>query len=362
MVRKESTAIIVIAVAIVAISAAILIINSTDKPQEESEDPIKPDDPEPEPVYPEGIAFDSKTGILSSDDPQKWKITDELKPYYLRESVEYEGQNVHLEPGYYRVEVGKDQFFVTVEGSESRTASWTYKYKGDQHDIQITFDIDISELSKMTSVNRQWNSNDGNHMFYNLPRQVSVDNTIKAIESELSKRFAEIGGDPEDRQAYADFLVSFAQLSIKYPQIVSGHNEDYAYWGVDEYWAYPLETLYHMVGDCEDSSAVACSLFKAAGFKVAMVGLPGHVTAALSLESFKEIDEEEFGQINSLYKSFTVAEGHSVYDYECTGPTYYGVDTIKKQIPVGYMIKGNVDSIGKATMYWGIAGFYPVDD
>lgn len=356
MVAKDKLIIVVLAVAIAVVAAGVLLsTQGGGNGGGHGDDPTP--EPEPVPVYPDGISFDPETGVLSSEDSVQWLVTDELFPYIERSATLYEGKTVELDTGYYSVKVGSDEFTVIVPGKTSKTLKWDFHMDGEVYESQVTYEVDIGELAEITSENREWNR--VSHKFTDLPQIVYVNDTVRSIESQLSTRYAEIGS-LDDRQGYADFIVSFAQKCIQYPQRGGPNNApDYNYWGLDEYWGNTLETLYYAVGDCEDSSAVACALFMAAGYKAAMVGVPGHVTAGVHLDSFTERDLDEVKKYNSITSSLTVAMGTSVAD-PSDETVYYGVDTIKGQVPVGYMLKGSVESFGKPTLLWGTSGFYPV--
>jgi len=56
--------------------------------------------------------------------------------------------------------------------------------------------------------------------------------------------------------------------------------------GYDEYPRYPLETLVEGGGDCEDTSILACALLDSMGIEVALVNLPGHVAAGVSIDTY----------------------------------------------------------------------------
>ena len=359
---RDLFTVLILAVAIAAVSVAIVVTMPSGTTDTDPSDPVSPAVPEPEPEveipsYPEGISFDQDTGILSSDEPVTWYVVDELTECEQKVREKFTGSSITLNPGLYTVTVGNDTFNVIVDGIHTNTLSWKYWFNGTKYDVSVTYNIDISELAELTLKNREENRYMSSS-FFNLPSLVYVNDTVRSIVAQLEKRFVEIGGDPTDRQSYADFLVSFAQLGIKYPNWVDG-SSDKQVWGIDEYWAKSLETLFFMKGDCEDSAAVACSLLKAAGYKTAMVGVSGHVTAAVSLEEFREVDKEEIHSYNNLYSAFTVAKGTSAVADDPQDVIYYGVDTTKKQVPVGYMLNGSVNNIGKNTK-WGTAGFYPV--
>jgi hypothetical protein len=54
--------------------------------------------------------------------------------------------------------------------------------------------------------------------------------------------------------------------------------------GPDEYWRYPLETLYDETGDCEDTSILYASLMEALGYDAVLFLLPGHMAAGLDAD------------------------------------------------------------------------------
>lgn len=357
----KTSIIVLILVAAVAVAAAAVVLSM---PSEDPEKITDPEEPWSEDLYPKGISFDEKTGTLKSKSSVVWSITDELKLFKERDKGEVTGTSVKLDPGLYTVTVNGESFMVVVDGTHTNTVKWKYYFNGQNHDVSVTFGIDIRELAGITVENRKNNSSISDS-FSNLPSLVYVDDTVRSIVSQMRDIFTEIGGDPNDKQAFADFLVSFAQLGIKYPSLVdsSGRTQsaDAEVWGENEYWAISLETLFFLKGDCEDSAAVACSLFKAAGYATAMVGVPGHVTASVVLDSFTEVPVEDIKVYNRLYaSSVAVAAGHSVFETDPQDVTYYGVDTTKNQLPVGYMLRDNVSEIGNSTLWWGTVGFYPV--
>ena len=371
MTGKSVMIIAIIAVAVVA-SAVMMITAFPDERTEplcpnvpDGPDPVIPD---PEPVYPVGISFDPETGTLSNEDEVTWFITDELVAFVDKNTETVVGKTLVLEKGLYSINVGDDSFNIVVPGKKTVSLNWDYKFDGQTYAISVTYDVDIADLSKITLSNRVWNDGVNNTQFTNLPKLVYVNDTVMDIVSQLNTSYIKIGGSIDDRQSYADFIASFAQSGIEYPpwEIIPGTNtqsSDYHYWGMDDYWANTLETLYFGKGDCEDSSAVACALFIAAGFETAMVGGSGHVMSSVSLDGFEERDTPRYGQ---MMISFDVAVSTSAYYVSDPAVIYYGVDTIKGQTPVGYLTKEqlkyiNADSDVIAHMPQGLSGYYSVD-
>ena len=360
-------------IAVAVIASAVMMITAFHNERTEPLSPGFPDDqgpaiPDSEPVYPEGISFDPDTGTLSNEDEVTWSITDELVAFVDRKAETVTGKTLMLDKGLYSVNVGDDSFNVVVPGKKTISLNWNYKFNGQTYAISVTYDVDIAELSKITLSNRIWNDGVNNTRFTNLPKLVYVNDTVRDIVSQLNASYIEIGGSMNDKQSYADFIASFAQLGIEYPpwETIPGtstQSSDYHHWGMDDYWANTLETLYFGKGDCEDSSAVACALFIAAGFDTAMVGGSGHVMSSVSLDGFEERDTPRYGQ---MMISFDVAVSTSAYYVSDPAVIYYGVDTIKGQTPVGYLTKEqlkyiNADSDVIAHMPQGLSGYYSVD-
>ena len=360
--------IIAILAAVVVASAAVFASLSPDE-NKGSPDPYIPDIPDLEPDYPEGVSFDPESGTLSYVEEVTWSVTDELVAYLDKKTETVTGESVVLDKGLYSVSIGGDPFYVVIPGKETVHLGWDYKFDGQTYAVAVTYDVDIAELSKITVYNRKWNDGENNNHFANLPKQVYVNDTVKDIVSQLKDAYIGIGGSVDDRQSYADFIVSFAQLGIGYPpwEIIPDtdiQSSDYHYWGVNEYWANALETLYFGKGDCEDSSAVACSLFMAAGFKTAMIGGHGHVMSSVSLDSFEKRDTPTYGVIMISFDEAASASAHYVSDADVK---YYGVDTTKGQTPVGYLLKEQLkyidaDSDEKAGMPQGMSGYYSVNE
>ena len=367
MTGRNVIVIAVLATVVVASAAVSISLFQNDNKGSPDPDIPAPDIPDLEPDYPEGVSFDPGTGTLSYVEEVTWSVTDELAAYVDRKTETTTGATAVLDKGLYSVSIGDDPFYVVVPGKETVHLDWDYKFNGETFTIAVNYDVDIAELSKVTVYNRGWNDGSNNNLFVNLPKQVYVNDTVRDIVSQLKDAYIGIGGSMDDRQSYTDFIVSLAQLGIVYPpwEMIPGtdiQSPDYHYWGQNEYWANTLETLYLGKGDCEDSSAVACSLFIAAGFRTAMVGGADHVMSSVSLDNFEKRDTPKYGPIMISFDEATSASAHYVSD---ASVTYYGVDTTKGQTPVGYLTKEqlkyiNADSDAKASRPQGMSGYYSV--
>ncbi len=339
-----------------------------------SEGPDVPDDPD-DPVLPEypfdnqipeGFSFDQRKNILSATGVVSWHVFDMYHTFMEDRYTEYHGEDfvsdsVELAPGGYVITVGDEEFEVRVAGDVERTFSWKYRMGNVTESVSVTVSIPMEEFMEACDLNRVWNRETlavHTYMpFEQLPRLVVVDDVIRSLESSLEKEFLRIGGDPGDRQGFADFMACFVQLGVKYPSSVSKQSFDYYVWGSDEYWCVPLETLYHGIGDCEDTSALLCALYLVAGYDAAMGGHSGHVFAGVVIDDFQE-------RVLVDYSYYKLSYAYGIIGFDIGGKPVYGdslyrsVETIRGQLPVGYLATGN-DSLDKKT-FWGYAGFYPV--
>ncbi len=81
--------------------------------------------------------------------------------------------------------------------------------------------------------------------------------------------------------------IARAQAALAFVQSAIGYAKDSAVYGQNEFWAYPVETLYLRSGDCEDKSILLCSIFGALGFDSILLDFEGHMAAAVDVEGAK---------------------------------------------------------------------------
>lgn len=379
---KVVHAIAVAVVAMVLCAAAIpLIGHGGSSDRDAGPTPI----PDPEGGYPEGVSVDKGSCTISYSEETSWNVYDLFETYYVKpegtytwslyEGSDHTGSSITLGPGYYRVTVDGSEFDVGFAGYIERTASWDYDIDGTAYPVSVTYSIDVGELVQKKEVSREYNrdcadtSTPTKHQFSDLPGLIDVNATVASLEGSMRSEFERIGGDAADRQAYADFLASFPQVAVPYPPSIypSGMagraGEDYGTYGMDEYWACPLETLCIQYGDCEDTAVLLCSLYAAAGYETAAGGISGHVFAgvALDVDGFVETSKSRMNQLDRIHGNVMKLAKAVPVEGSCDPPlsetTFFAVETIYTQLPVGYLTSGSKE-FGKST-YWGTSGFYP---
>lgn len=182
-------------------------------------------------------------------------------------------------------------------------------------------------------------------------KYVVVDERINGLSSMLSKVYRLAYGQDAalDGQRYADFLLTFVQINFTYPPNDLNKNGDTVIYNVVDRYAYPMEVLHRGTGDCEDTSALLASLYKASGFKTAMGMLPGHAIAGVALK----------GEYVPVMSDTDVASSKVTLEYSemqvNNGYTYYACETTtESHMPLGYLMVRDVENLKD------VHRFYPV--
>ena len=200
-----------------------------------------------------------------------------------------------------------------IYGTVTDTFRWEYMGRG----FSATVSYEMSEYDERSAA-------DGYLRTYGdfgerISELTTPDPTVASLEAGLRSAYLEAYGRqaPVDGQAYADFVLAFVQICFAYI-------EDETLYDSLEYWAYPLETIYHGGGDCEDTSFLCAALLDAAGYDSGVFMVPGHALAAVSLDAYS--DGLGWGGTAGLH----------IYSYEHDGGTYYGCETtVDIPIPAG---------------------------
>lgn len=114
-----------------------------------------------------------------------------------------------------------------------------------------------------------------------------------------------------DGQYYAQYLLGFIQIAYIYEY------DQYLYFdcGNDsecDIWAPSNLTLFTGMGDCEDTSILLCDIYRQAGFDTALLMLPDHMMATVSIPTYTD-----YGLTGCSVHKITY-EGRSYYFCETT--------------------------------------------
>jgi hypothetical protein len=201
-----------------------------------------------------------------------------------------DGTYVFQEGGQYRIYASRDGvtekvFDALVDSSVAREFSWTY----DGESYTLRLDIDYSDVQyargyyspQERTAERPEHERDRTFvtMSYTDPHMAAY---TEAVASSLMDSYrASHGGI--DEYGFLDFLLVFTQ-NIEYANDLDST-------GYEEYWKFPLETLFDGCGDCEDTSilfvAIAhqCRAVLGSDYRLSLQLMPGHASAGVILSS-----------------------------------------------------------------------------
>ena len=154
---------------------------------------------------------------------------------------------------------------VLIDSLVTRTYNWTY----DHNDYQIVLNIRYSDYlayREDTAAVRHQVNNTTDSIYF-----TTDDPYIEFVAAKLNE-FAE----GHDSVWKANLILSFVQSTDYVTDQVSR--------GQDEFWKYPVETLYDMNGDCEDTSFLFATIAKKMGYDCCTMIFSGHMAAGIVLD------------------------------------------------------------------------------
>lgn len=203
------------------------------------------------------------------------------------------------EPGRYAVKLYESGHEVrsgtmVLDGTVERTFEWTQDTPSGRYTYSVKFEYPFSEYMGYAD-----DRSSPRHQSDAYPEERFIQTRgLEDLEEALGSEYEKVRGVPAraGAQDYADYLLSFVQCCIAYPDTIVRTDDGFAYdeggsgdlyiYGEREYWAYPLETIHRGYGDCEDTSFLAAALFVGAGYTAAVATLPGHMIAGVVLDDF----------------------------------------------------------------------------
>jgi len=188
--------------------------------------------------------------------------------------------------------------------------NFVWHYGGDTFRLKVDIPTDLYLDYERDSIRRYaLNINDAVEL---SKRYVTSNEAIIInISSLLNDQAKELGLDDEGK---INFVLSFVQ-SIPYV-------EDEASVSLDEYWRFPVETLYDDQGDCEDKSFLFASLVESMGFAAVILIYNSH--AAVGVVCSGVYGSYYSYEGNKYYYCETTAEGWVIGDI----PDQYGAADI----------------------------------
>lgn len=235
--------------------------------------------------------------FLEKNEPVLYYLSQKVGEYYVSVSCDTKVNERYVHS-------------VTYSGTVSYIGTimkeYTWKYQGKEYTANTEFSYneyrsyrDAEVLGRAVTDYKKI----ANFVTYQEPAVVMLAESL---------REAYDGGDTTG-QGFASFVLSFVQLCFKYPPSSSYMGGDKYQYGQEEYFSFPLETIFYGMGDCEDTSILAAALFKALGYSAGVIVAPGHAMAAVGLETYSE----------GPYS----ARSYEIISKNIGGMTYYACET-----------------------------------
>jgi transglutaminase-like putative cysteine protease len=125
------------------------------------------------------------------------------------------------------------------------------------------------------------------------------DNTIVSLADSLENLASSKGYNAFKK---ASMVLKFVQhIEYEFDNVTRGQNE---------FWRYPLETLFDQHGDCEDSSILFAALMEAMGYDAVLLLLPGHCAVGLDCPmasgSYYEYDGKQYYYCETTYAGWSI--------------------------------------------------------
>ncbi len=231
--------------------------------------------------------------------------------------------------------------------------SYSWKYDGGRFSFDTVIDFDQTHNStasysylKPSSdiVKKQTMNSSSKEQWSNTPEFIVVNDAVKSYADTLGKLYTSAYGEKSLNQAFADFLLGYVQICYSY-------GTDSSLYGYEEYFAFPLQTIWYTSGDCEDTSILTAAIASAAGFKAAVFLLPQHATVGIALDSYSRPNVSNADILSQRVNGVTYYSGETtVDDFQQLGIMgYYVHDRITEHYSDYLGIK--VDGYGKYGVY-----------
>jgi transglutaminase-like putative cysteine protease len=189
-------------------------------------------------------------------------------------------------------------------GGKGGDGTFTWTYDGRTYSISITIPRSLYDQARSDPIQRYaYTIEEAMSMCdeYVTPNDPVVREAAAAL-SNYTVGFSDL--------RTANFVLSFVQ-NIEY-------REDQISVSKDEYWRFPVETLYDEQGDCEDKAFLYASIMESMGYDAVILLYDGHAAAGIDVAggygTYYELDGKEY------FYCETTAVGWSVGDI----PDEYG--------------------------------------
>jgi hypothetical protein len=158
----------------------------------------------------------------------------------------------------------------TGAGSTIGEGDYSWKYGKNTYRMDIAISAALVEQYRNNQIQR-YGTSYGEMVKMCDAYVTSTDGVIQNVALQLSN----FSVDFSDVQK-AQFVLSFVQY-IEYV-------EDEVSASQDEYWRFPVQTLYDKMGDCEDKAFLYASIMEAMGFDAVILIYEGHAATGIAVD------------------------------------------------------------------------------
>lgn len=220
---------------------------------------------------------------------------------------------------------------INADISLLKTFAWKFDGTGYEYSLSIKR-ADYDHFRDLTAPSDRRDRGNSSDVNFAVTADTADDSYLKTLADYFADKTEGWSG-----QKTAGFVLAFVQyIEYKYDSDSVGY---------DEYWKYPLETLFDQNGDCEDTTILYCAIMREMGYDTAMIIMPGHMAAGVSVEW----EMNYTGSKNSIADIHYVELGGVKYYYgETTGtgwhigevPSSTGLDKLDEKDITVYAVKG----------------------
>jgi hypothetical protein len=155
------------------------------------------------------------------------------------------------------------------------TGNWTESWKFNGDNYKIKFNLTTSDYQYYLNypiVHKYRQQGDYEHGLDFITDNSSV---IISIASSINILKGQAGLND----------VQTANLALSFVQACYPYAFDNVTYGVQDYWAFPIETLHNGVGDCEDKSFLFATIMVDLGYDTALLFFEDHVAVGVAFDS-----------------------------------------------------------------------------
>lgn len=208
-----------------------------------------------------------------------------------------------LDPGLYLGEVTKggvrNSIDFVVEGWRMFTQEWEFQGREYSLSVKVPYSEMCAHVCENPHLPRFSQRTQAHVEAFYTPD----DTPIREIHSILSEY-----GKGMDRVTYASFVLRFVQ-SIPYIEDIDSRGED-------EFWKFPIETLWDGGGDCEDTTFLYGTLMGMSDYRTSFILFRDHAMAGITLDAegyVTEVDGYGFLFCETISTAFGI--GQSTADH-----------------------------------------------